>query len=655
MKRRPRKNIDFLLADVRHPGATSARKEKRVKKASLSKRLKVFGLTALLVALLGALLLLDIGGSATSLYKQFRRLADAVRGFDTNLDYIGALDGIEGELGGLDRKARLLAAIPKLKQIPEAIGALKDIVGTAKALGGNLNDLSSKGFSLVFSGGGDELIGLLSDMQSNLGRIRSVSARLQDIVAEFGVEKSNIDFITNDLIKAEDGLGAMVSFLDSPEPRRIVLWFLNPSELRPNGGFAGSYGELVLDRGSVESLEVNDIYYPDKFLPLKVVPPTQLQSVTPNWGARDTGWFFDFSESSENLIEYLEASSIYEEDVHFDGVIALNTRVIEDLLRLTGPIDVPEYDMQLDHENFLRELQQEVEANKVPGQNPKRVLQFAAPRLIEALGSLEGANRNQLIEVFVTRARNKDIQMYFEHEGMSKLTRDMGVDGRPYRVDQDFVGDYLALVNTNIAGGKTDIFVDQQAALRSVIGPDGQVTNELTVTRYHTGGAQPESWYNHLNQNFFKVFTHPSSTLTYMEGGFQKSIRQLINYAVSGYREDPDLAELESTRTMLPVPPDGYAEQYQEGDKRVFATWFNLEPGDRKTLKMRWRADRVPITNGQRFTFVLDKQSGSEMDFDYAIVAPEGYYWSDSGSNIFRYRENSLPGRVVLELQLKKD
>ncbi|MDZ4231307.1 MAG: DUF4012 domain-containing protein, partial [Patescibacteria group bacterium] len=357
--------------------------------------------------------------------------------------------------------------------------------------------------------------------------------------------------------------------------------------------------------------------------------------------------------SSENLTDYLEASSIYADDVHFDGVIALNVKVMEDLLKLTGPIEVPEYDMRLDADNFLKELQKEVEANKVPGENPKRVLQFAAPRLIKALGSLDESKRGRLIEVFVSRGRNKDIQMYFEDAGLDKLVRDLQVDGRPYEIKDNFSGDYLALVNTNIAGGKTDIFVDQYATLRSEVGADGVISNELVVTRYHKGQDEVEPWYNHLNQNFFKVFTHPDSKLSFIKGGEQKEIRPLVNYGFL-YSEDPDLAELESTRTILQVAPDGYAEGYLEAGKRVFATWFNLNPGERHSLQMRWQAGRLAVRDGQNFTFVIDKQSGSEMEFDYALVAPEGYYWSQGSSDIFRYRSNSLPSRVVIELTLRE-
>ncbi len=80
--------------------------------------------------------------------------------------------------------------------------------------------------------------------------------------------------------------------------------------MRPAGGFWGSYANVILEGGSVKTIDVDDIYRPDRFLDLKVVPPKQLQGTTPNWGARDANWFFNFPDSAEKLMEFLQASSV---------------------------------------------------------------------------------------------------------------------------------------------------------------------------------------------------------------------------------------------------------------------------------------------------------------------------------------------------------
>ena len=652
MKRPSKKDVNLLMVDIRHPQKDGRRRSTSRK---IDRRNIVWGGSVILITVLVAIFVLDLGGGARLVYRKFKDLAYSIQNFDGGTDYFGILDSLESELGGLDRRARLLSAIPKLKEIPEIINGLRDVVGTIKDLGEGLEQIGESGLQLAFNGEGERLIEILSSMQLKLAHLRKTSEILLVKAKEFGVEGEDLDFLSEDLMQAEKSLGSLVSFLGADIPRRLILLFENPSELRPNGGFAGSYGVLVLEKGSVKSLEVNDIYYPDKFLSLKIIPPVPLQAVTPNWGARDTGWFLDFSKSSRNLLEYLEASSVYsKENIMFDGVVALNVRTVEDLLKVTGPIEVPEYGLVLNYRNLLGELQREVEANKVPGENPKKVLSFVAPKLIEALGNLATGDTN-ILDIFVSRARNKDIQMFFKDEAMQSLVFDFGIDGGVYQEEDGFWVDYLALVNTNIAGGKTDIFVKQEAVLKSELGSDGKITNNLTVTRSHEGQNETDSWYNHINQNFFKIFTPEISFLTRLEGGEPKEIISKLNYAQSGYGVDADLAEVEDTKLLLQPFPDGYAEQYRESGKKVFATWFNVLPGKERILKVRYDSVTVPLLDGQAFTFVLDKQSGSEMDFEYAIVAPAGYSWNESGSDLFRYRTSSLPRRLELKLTLRRE
>ena len=140
----------------------------------------------------------------------------------------------------------------------------------------------------------------------------------------------------------------------------------------------------------MKELSVNDIYWPDhpKNFDLKVIPPEPIQILSKDWGARDGNWFFDFPTSAERVMTFLEASKIYKEkSVTFEGAISLNTFVVESMLEATGPISLPEYNLTISKDNFLEEIQREVEIgqDKKAGENPKKILTFVAPILIEKL------------------------------------------------------------------------------------------------------------------------------------------------------------------------------------------------------------------------------------------------------------------------------
>jgi len=642
------------MADIKKPKKVDRHQPNKspVKKESLSRSRKVavFLLFVLLIAS-SSYFALDLSSSAKRIYRGFKDLAGDIAGFGGS-GFENSLNSIGQDIDDLGRRAELLSLIPQLKEIPGVVADLKQIVSIVANLGAVFSETRDNGLSLAFNGEGEELLKALKIMSFDLGQLEVISNRLLERVGEISPYEEKFNGFGLELLDVKERMDALIIFLDVPQKRNIILLFENPSELRPSGGFAGSYGELALLKGGIEELVVNDIYYPDKFLTEKVVPPLQLQGITPDWGARDTNWFFDFSLSSRKLLEYLEKSDVYKE-TDFDGVISINVRVVEDILRLTGPIKIPEYNMELGYKDFLREIQEQVVEDRAPGQNPKEVLKYALPALIEAVGNLKAEKKAELLNIFTERARRKDVKFYFEDERMQAMVAQMGVAGQEYNIENGFVGDYLAVVNANIAGGKTDVFVDQRVVLESKINSDGFVQNRLLISRRHWGGREPEIFYNQTNKNFLRIFTVPTANLSYIEGGFSKQIEPLVNYN-SSFEKDPDLSVLENTRTLLSTSPDGYAERYMYSGKRIFGTWFDIEPGENKSLELRYSGQRVAIKNGQQYKFILDKQSGSEMMFEYTLVAPEAFIWAESGTKEYRYQEKILPARLEIILTLQK-
>jgi hypothetical protein len=74
-----------------------------------------------------------------------------------------------------------------------------------------------------------------------------------------------------------------------------------------------------------------------------------------------------------------------------DGVIAINDRLLEQLLRVTGPIEMPEYGKTLTADNVIFELQKSVELEYDKAENkPKKIIGDLMPKL---LARLKGGSR----------------------------------------------------------------------------------------------------------------------------------------------------------------------------------------------------------------------------------------------------------------------
>lgn len=596
--------------------------------------------------------------SARSIYGDLRSVASSLRSLDT--DAVPAfLQNINTNISSLRTKTKPLALAPILNLIPNSISEISSISNTLYSVNGELAQLKANGFTWAFNDG-EKFVSSLKKLAQGLDALQASVQNLRNNAAEFDLASSEMEgeylkFVT-DLERGREALRALIDVLDTPGKNHFLILFENPTEIRPSGGFFGSYGDLVIEDGQIRSIEAQDIYYPERFSDQKLVPPMQLQGITTKWGPQDAAWFFDFPTSARKVIEFLEESSVYEKDgIQFRGAISINFKLIEDILRMTGGIDIPEYNLTLTSENFLAEIQREVETgrDKKPGQNPKRVLKYVTPILLDKLGSLSESDKAKFLQSIQGRYAAKDIKLFFEDPILESLVTRYGGAGEVYRLPADFAGDYLAVVNANIAGGKSDKFIAQKINIVSKIDQLGVVSNELSLTRTHSGQNQKDWWYRATNQNYVKIFVPPTSRLQDLQGASIKNIVPAINYAKSGYKVDPDLDFVERTREFVPALN---ASTYKESGKNVFAAWLNVPAGKTGTLKASYaNSKRISLSPGTSFQFIFDKQSGVESEFSYTLEAPSGFQWKESKSPIFQYVNTKLPARVIINLTLEKE
>jgi len=597
--------------------------------------------------------------SASSIYENLKSAASSLVNLENDSADL-SLKSAEEEITELQSRASLFSIFPILSEIPKTISQVHDLTMRLRSVNESMGVLKVEGFKMLFGGEGEEFTNLLKSLKTDILAIDSTVNDLRNKDSRFGAQSLPVsDEYLALSVQADrliNGLDALIGLLEKPGATHFVMIFENPSEIRPGGGFVGSYADVVLENGGIKTIDVDDIYHPDRFLDLKIIPPKQLQGVTSDWGARDANWFFNFPDSAKKIMKFIEASSLYEEQgVTFDGVIALNVRVMEDILKIVGPVEIPEYDLVLDDKNFLSEVQLEVETgrDKKPGQNPKKVLKFILPKVLESLSGLDNSRKKLFIDTLSYRLANKDIRFYFEDERMQNIVAGSGLGGEVYETPLSSRVDYLAVVNTNVAGGKTDAFMAQKIELVSKIMGDGVVNNNLTISRIHSGQNEKNSWYRQTNQNFIKVFTPLGSNLTALTGSMPKTVKPIIvNYAKSGYTVDKDLKTLEDTEEFI---KDFNAYAYKESGKTVFGAWFNIKAGETKQLSLTYSLEKkIDLRPGQHFQFVFDKQSGVESQFDYILEAPTGFKWRESNDFIYHYKSDTIPSRLVINLTLEK-
>lgn len=563
---------------------------------------------------------------------------------------------------GMNWLAQAVSGIaPQAKTIPALLNNLAGFNSLNFLISKEFAFLTENGLHLAFNNGGAQIIQSLESLDKHLGSLIGLSGTIRDQIGSLGTLSSgaanlagafNKNYLSAsvDFYKARDWLASLLALLKSSEERHFLLIFQNPSEMRPAGGFIGSFADLTVQNGDVKKINVDDIYNADRQMPLKVIPPRQLQPITRSWGARDANWFFDFPTSAEKVIYFLENSDLYRgRKVKFLGAAAINVNIIKSLLAATGPIELPQYRLTLNSENFLKEVQYEVEAgrDKKPGQNPKKILSVITPLLLDKLANLSDQSRAAIAESLKNHLEQKDAMFYFKDFGLEDLAMRFGVAGEMMELPSDFSGDYLAVVNANIASGKTDAFIGQKIILESEIGGDGTVHNRLSVERSHSGQNESDWWYRADNKSFIKILAPRGAQLIGIKNNYYP------NFGLAGYdssfRKDPDLSALENSRLIKKLG----TEAGEEMGRAYFATWLKVKAGEKNTLELIYDNPlRFLPQDGLSYKFIFEKQSGVKSSLEYAVTAPLGYVWKESNSAIFRYFADSPKAREIISLTL---
>lgn len=405
-------------------------------------------------------------------------------------------------------------------------------------------------------------------------------------------------------------------------PRLYLFLFQNNAELRPTGGFIGSYGLLEVNRGHVGKFFVDGIFNPDGQLKENIVPPGPVQKVSTAWSLHDSNWWPDFPTSAEKAIFFYEKTG----GPTVDGVVTLTPTVIRELLRLTGPVDMPDYGVTIDADNFLTVIQEEVEEKYDRELNqPKKILSDLAPILLDRLFSLRGpVGLRSLSETLSGALGGKHILLYSRNAEVESLIDKAGWSGRML----DTPRDYLSVVHTNLNGYKTDAVIRETIEHDAVVQSDGSVLDTVRITRKHTGGDTPYDWFNRVNSDYLRVYVPEGSELVSASGQTYEFPKSPVDYDALGFRLDEDVERDEGSVRI----DRGGTRISVESKKTVFGNWVYVSPGESVTIEYTYRLPfRVSpkVTDPASYSVLFQKQSGSEGSVLRSHLSVPGRYLAD--------------------------
>lgn len=295
------------------------------------------------------------------------------------------------------------------------------------------------------------------------------------------------------------------------EVKTYLVLFQNNMELRPGGGFIGSFGVIKVKDGQLLDLQVHDVVNTDFRVEHSVPAPYPMEETlgVDTWSFRDSNFSPHFPENVDNALKFY---TIFGGTEKFDGVIGITTHVLESMLSITGPVSVPGYPGTYDAENGVYNLERQVEIDFVQqgierGQR-KSMMRDLAYIIVEKAKALPLSQKYELFTILLDDLHAKDIQVSFVDPEMQASIDAAGWGGK---MDTTWDKDYFQIVDSNMNAFKSDHFINRSYLyeLDTTVVP---AQAKLTVTYQHT--AKEKDWLVKDYQTYLRVYLPKDAYVT---------------------------------------------------------------------------------------------------------------------------------------------
>ncbi len=415
----------------------------------------------------------------------------------------------------------------------------------------------------------------------------------------------------------------MMSMLGDHGSHRTIILLQNADEVRPTGGFIGSFMNLEMQNGTIKELKLEDVYTLDDRFKQAIVPPPEVQKLSGRWFMRDANYSPDFRTSGEKALWFYEQES----GKTADTILAVNHQFLGKVLAIIGPVDVG-LPQPFTSENYREVITYMVETKRSGYEDPKKILKDLLPVIQQRL--FQPAHMEQFQQLLLEEIVEKNLIGYSRHASAQTMFTTLGMDGALQSEQRN--EDYLAVIASSFSGNKSDAAIKQELTHSTVIETNGEIYNQLTIKRTHQwSSASEQKWKKILRPFNFTDF--PEHYLQIFGKGDNKVALRV--YVPSGSQLiSADNLPIDAVRTMRDA----------DLERSYFSFDMITKPGETSTATIRYK---LPFSMSNVFanTYTLNVQKqlgapsssltkhiqlGNFMSFTSAY--PEGFMTEPDGT-----------------------
>ncbi len=566
--------------------------------------------------------------------------------------------------------APILAPLPKVGPISEAAPELLSIADSGSEAALLLVQAFSPALKIIQSGDGfdqAELPKILESLQVAEPELIKASAAL----ALLENQRSNLKNEEDLPIQAQD----LLKLLDDNLPlareslsvtqilpelmgmngrRSYLILAQNEDELRATGGFISGAGLLTVENGQIQVLDFENANLIDDWQNKPYDFPPQPFNDFMGMDIflfRDSNFWPDFPTSAEMAMDLYT----YGQNVSLDGVVALDQRFLQGLLKATGPLYVSDLDQTVNSMNVVQEMRKEWGPGNQLDQEENWILDrksFMGPlsRAIKdrILLEFDSVDLFQLARSIQEGIEQRHLQVYVRDRAAAQIFTKVGWDGGLVIPN---AGDFLLAVDTNMGFNKVNAAVERSLKYRVILDDQGEGSAELSM-EYGFPENIGEKDCAHGGNRYNKIKGYGDL----IEDCYWNYLR--IYTPIGSKLRSSSEHPLSGDFLLSGKDWDGESRKVSEpGESAViFANFILLSPGEKQTSTLEYELPAVVNTlpdGSARYSLLVRKQAGIRDDsIEVIIVLPDSaeFISSDPEPSTIRGQEITYQGNLTTDL-----